>query len=768
MTLNRSLFFTIIGLLFAILFIPLFVSNSLFFPFITGKNFAFRIIIELAALAWVILMLRDRSYRPKFSWLSIAITLFVVIVGIADIFSSNPVKSFLSNFERMEGWITLAHLLLYFLILISIFRTWAFWKRFFQVSVGVSAIVCIYGFMQLAGAAGIHQSVSRLDASFGNSAYLAIYLLFHVFITAILLARHLKDRKNNIKSIWYTNTWYKDFSVYIYLVLMIVQATILFFTATRGSILGLIGGFIIAAILVAITEKENKTLRKISVGVLVCLAVLIGLFFLTKNTSFVRNNEVLGRIASISTTDDTTKARFMIWNMAWQGVTQDPKHFIIGWGQESFNYLFGTYYDPGMYGQEQWFDRAHDIVFDWLTAAGMLGLLSYLSIFVLTLYSLWWKSNLSNLERSLITGLLAGYFFHNLFVFDNITSYILFFTVLTYVHSSIESVVSVKNNTPATHSHKKNDDGEEDDYYLKYGGTILAVVIFIAVFYQYDYKPISANLALIRAITQTQIVSASSTPVTVYTSANIDSFKKAIAYNTIGLYEAREQLMDIAQKSLSTKSENDVKQGLVVLAQSEIKRQLAETPNDVRYYVLGGNFYQNIGDYKDALTLLVKAEQLSPNKQSLLFMLGSNYFALNQQVDALATFKKAYELDKSFDEAKTLYGLVAFLMGQEKITNDLLGPGPIMDSRFLAAYKSTKHYDLMIAYLEKGVTQNPTDVQTRIALAAGYMTIGNRTKAISTMQSIKTLTQDAGIQTQVDSTIKDIQAGKNPFETAGQ
>jgi hypothetical protein len=125
-------------------------------------------------------------------------------------------------------------------------------------------------------------------------------------------------------------------------------------------------------------------------------------------------------------------------------------------------------------------------------------------------------------------------------------------------------------------------------------------------------------------------------------------------------------------------------------------------------------------------------------------------------------------LDTSFGEAKNLYGLVAFYMGQEKITNDLLGPGPIMDSRFLAAYKATNNYNLMIAYLEKNVTQNPTDIQARISLAAGYVTAGNRAKAITTLQSIKTLTQDVGAQTQIDALIKDVQAGKNPFEAPAQ
>ena len=47
-----------LGLL-SVLFVPLFISRSLFFPFITGKNFAFRIIVEIIFGLWIWLALRD-------------------------------------------------------------------------------------------------------------------------------------------------------------------------------------------------------------------------------------------------------------------------------------------------------------------------------------------------------------------------------------------------------------------------------------------------------------------------------------------------------------------------------------------------------------------------------------------------------------------------------------------------------------------------------------------------------------------------------------
>jgi len=58
--------------------------------------------------------------------------------------------------------------------------------------------------------------------------------------------------------------------------------------------------------------------------------------------------------------EGTTESRFIVWNMAWKGFEEHP---VLGWGQESFNYVFNKYYNPKLYNQEQWFDRTHDCIF---------------------------------------------------------------------------------------------------------------------------------------------------------------------------------------------------------------------------------------------------------------------------------------------------------------------------------------------------------------------------------------------------------------------
>ena len=114
-------------------FIVFIVTRSLYFPFITGKNFTFRILVELLAVIWVYAALKFPGLRPRFSGLSVAVVVFMVIMGLATIFSLSSYHSFWSSFERMEGYVALLHLLLYFLLLGAAFKTQRDWSIFFTL-----------------------------------------------------------------------------------------------------------------------------------------------------------------------------------------------------------------------------------------------------------------------------------------------------------------------------------------------------------------------------------------------------------------------------------------------------------------------------------------------------------------------------------------------------------------------------------------------------------------------------------------------------------
>src|SRR3989344_7787760 len=109
-SLERTLLWMIWGCISLLLLTPLVVTNSLFFPFITGKNFFFRIIVEVIFGFYVALAILNRDFRPKKSPLLLVLTLFFAVVTLAALFGVDPYHSFWSNFERMEGLITHLHL----------------------------------------------------------------------------------------------------------------------------------------------------------------------------------------------------------------------------------------------------------------------------------------------------------------------------------------------------------------------------------------------------------------------------------------------------------------------------------------------------------------------------------------------------------------------------------------------------------------------------------------------------------------------------------
>ena len=109
--------------IFIVPFVSLINISSFVFPFVTSKAFLFRILIEILAGAWVMLIIFDKKYRTRWNWLPISICAFLGVITVADIFGINPYTSFWGTFERMDGLINLLHIGAFFFIASSILST---------------------------------------------------------------------------------------------------------------------------------------------------------------------------------------------------------------------------------------------------------------------------------------------------------------------------------------------------------------------------------------------------------------------------------------------------------------------------------------------------------------------------------------------------------------------------------------------------------------------------------------------------------------------
>ena len=121
-------------------------TPGMFFPFISGKNLIFRVLVEIAFAGWVILALYDTKYRIsiKKSPLTIAYLVFIGILLVADIFGVDPMKSIWSNFERMEGFVGHIHFFIYFFVLTAMLHTLKEWQTMLKVFIWANIAVLFY------------------------------------------------------------------------------------------------------------------------------------------------------------------------------------------------------------------------------------------------------------------------------------------------------------------------------------------------------------------------------------------------------------------------------------------------------------------------------------------------------------------------------------------------------------------------------------------------------------------------------------------------
>jgi O-antigen ligase len=619
-----------LGALFLIPLTPLVVSSSLFFPFITGKAFFFRILVEVAFGAWLVLALVDRRYRPRFSWIEVSVLAFVGWMFIANLFAVNVEKAFWSNFERMEGWILLAHLAGLFLVASSVLRVSEKWRAWFLTNLGVSLIVLGYAFLQATGQAAIHQGSVRIDASFGNSIYLAVYLLFNTFIAGWLAFTE--------KQVWLK---------WSLLALAAINIPFIFLTQTRGTIIALVGALGLAALLTVLFS--GKTARRVAAGGLVALLLVVGGFIALRDSDVVRQSDLWGRIASISLSDG--EVRFALWGMAWEGFLERP---IVGWGQEGFNYVFNKYYDPSLYAQEPWFDRAHNAFVDWLTAGGAPAFLLYIALFLVAIITLWSNTTLPRAERIALTCVIAGYAVHNFFVFDNLYSYVYFFAILALIDSQVSRPVGdAKGAVPVAS-----------------GALTLPVVaaLTVVLIYIVNVPALRTASSLIDAL--------SSQPGGIQTNAQV--FTSLAETAPLGArQEVREQLVNFSLQALSRPDvPTDLKLQIGSLAINEMKKQVEEHPLDARQHLQLSIAYRAVGSLEGMLASIRDAKELSPRKQQIFIQEGIVLIELGRLQEGQAVLNEAYALDVRSSESAKYAALGNLIAGDRQQAEEILVAHP--------------------------------------------------------------------------------------------
>jgi Tfp pilus assembly protein PilF len=555
-----------------------------------------------------------------------------------------------------------------------------------------------------------------------------VYALFHAFIATFL---YFRSKKQNGLS-------------WLYPLTALLNLVILFYTGTRGTFVGLVAGTTLTLLLVAFFDKEHKQVKKYAIGGLIAMVVAVSLLFSFKESEFIKSSPILSRIASISASENTANSRFMIWRMSWEGFKERP---LLGWGQDNFLYVFSKHYNPNMYNQEPWFDRSHNVFFDWLIAGGALGLLAYLSLFAAGVYHLWFSRRLhfTVLERSLFIGMFAGYFIHNIFVFDNLTSYILFFAMLAYIHALGVKTPEGEKHSPA-HKQKKGEGLETGD--LAIAGVVIAVLTFGMVYFV-NIRNINANVALINGIRPEGVLvpdGQNSKKIALGDVVNPDLF---------GTGEVREQIVQLSMQTLDPRVPQQVKKQFYDLAVSQFDIALKEDPDNLRTQSFAAMFYARFGNYEEALKHYQKSIELSPKRQSTYLDLSMTYVAMNRYADAEVAAKTAYDLVPRNSEAQLAYATV--LIYQKKIdeATAIIGTSSnAFDSRIINAYGVGGYFDKVVVLVNEKIAQGQAGGRDYFALAGAYAQLGQKEQALVAVE--KAVSIDSSLKDQGDQLVRQI------------
>lgn len=688
--------------LFAVPFLTLYVEDAYFFPYITGKNFWFRIIIDFTVVAWAIWALLDIKVRPRISGIVWGFSALLVVMFFANLLGEHPRSSFWSNFERMDGYVSLVHTFLYALVLGSVLQTKEHWRYLFGTSLFVAFIVATYG---LAQHFGMVQGGGRIDSLLGNAAYMAVYMLFHVFIAFWL----------------FVETKLPMYKV-VLLLLAAMFTFVLFETGTRGTAVGLATGIFAMVAYIALFGRKYAELRKYAIGVFIILAIGVAGFVAGRDTEIVQNNQNLSRIANISLQDLTVRAT--IWGLAWEGVKERP---VLGWGQSNFNYVFNKYYDPFLYDQEQWFDRSHNIFFDWLIAGGFLGLFAYLSIFLACAWYLFLRpllhpedESFTVLERGVLIGILVGYFTHNLVVFDNIVSYIFFAMVLGLIHSRVSQ--------PIAALEKPN--SEVDDDIVTQFALPVGAIAFVAVLWFVHLPGMAAASDIIDAFK------------TDNPEERLEHFKQAYERDTFAQQEITEQLTQQAIAIFrDPKLSEETKLAFAAYTEEQLQRLTAQKPGDARIHMFAASYYRSSNQLEKAAEQLALAREFSPLKQTTILQQALVELSRGNS-DAAAEFAQyAFALNERNEEAREYYVAVLMYTGDlalaEKLFTDAgeRGQERIAMSNFVASSANqNEQYEFMITLFKKRVELEPRTTQHWATLAYLEYKTGDETAAIAVLE----------------------------------
>jgi len=406
----------------AVSIIPIFFniySSRIFEP---DKITILRSLALLILAAWIIKLVDEGGIQWKvndsgesfltFLWkypLIAPVIGLAIVYSISTIFSVSPPISFFGSWQRLQGTYTTFSYLVIFLSIIVNLRKHEQINRLITTVIIASLPISLYGLLQ-------HYQIdpipwggdvsARIAANMGNSIFVAAYLImvFPLTVGRIIDAFNAILSDNSSTTEKNDNSLKQVIRATIYFFIAALELIAIYFSKSRGPLLGLMAGIYFMVLLFSIYWRK-KWLTFSVVGVAILGAAFLAVFNMNNGPlEALRTSPAIGRFGNLLNPDSNSA---LVRKYIWEGTVKlvslhDPLIFpngttdkfnflrpIIGYGPETMYVAFNQFYVPELGQVEKRNaspDRAHNETWDSIVITGLSGLIVYLSIFISVFY----------------------------------------------------------------------------------------------------------------------------------------------------------------------------------------------------------------------------------------------------------------------------------------------------------------------------------------------------------------------------------------------
>lgn len=725
----------------AILCIPLFVSSQTLYPYLFPKIIAFQTVVEVALIMWLLLVACDRTYfavckRP----LTLALLLFLFVATVTSLFGVDPIRSFFSTHERMTGVILFIHLVIWYVIMASVFREKRQWNLVLWATLAVSLFMGILSI----------DSTSIIDlllngkkwqplSPLGNPIYLGVYALIHVFLALFL---YIGSDKKPIKHLAIACAGWNIF--------------ILFISASRGPLIAFLIGialFITGQLIILRSAVFRKRLFiGIAIGITTIVIVITGIKTLHVQLPYT--------IEKFTTQGSSGMAyRLKLWGFGIDAFRERP---FTGWGWENFYYYYNQHYKQPGYGDfftDTWVDKTHNQLIDILTGTGAVGFTAYMVLWIVLFTSLFriiMRDSVPMAMRSCslaIASALCAYFIQNLSIFDSPASLILFSVLLalsyfltTYTTDSVSrTTVTARNNSGS--------------FGIVLAALLVVPTLCIYFVYTLNIAPfqestrVASGLMFLRQQPEKALI----------------VFKEAFAHPSYISVEGRLQLAgEIVNALLPMNVVPELKKSIVTFALDELTKSIREHPRDVKNlyaYAMLSRINYTLGDtdLTKAKEYIKKAYTIAPYRSETI---RESYELYSMTGDVKEATKWAELYGKNFNSAESHYLLGMMYLRSNDFAHalgefsrgDREGYNAFQNQsifRFIgyniSAKDITKEY---LAFVDRGVEYYPNDPDLLTARIIMHYKAGDREAAKKYMSELKS--RNAPLATEIEGYLESI------------